>query len=65
MTKEVLYQYMGTNGTILSPVHLEDIFYIRKNRLYADQGKKLTKDGINFTSMVTVSDDDVDNWYEV
>ena len=65
MTKEVLYQYMGTNGTILSPVHLEDIFYIRKNRLYADPGKHLTKDGINFTTVVTVPDDEVNQWYEV
>ena len=30
MTKIVMYEYLGTNGTILSPVHLEDIYYIRK-----------------------------------
>ena len=45
MIKEVLYQYLGTNGTILSPVHLEDIYYVRKYKLIADNGKKLTKDG--------------------
>ena len=43
MTKDILYQYLGTNGTILSPVHLEDIYYVRKVRLSADPGKMLTK----------------------
>ena len=33
MTKTVLYTYLGTNGTITSTVHLEDIYYIRKYRL--------------------------------
>ena len=42
MIKEVLYEYLGTNGTILSPVHLEDIYYIRKFKLRADDGKQLT-----------------------
>jgi len=39
MITEVLYQYMGTNGIITSPVHLEDIYYIRLIRLIADDGK--------------------------
>ena len=30
MTKTVLYKYLGTNGTIVSPVHLEDVYYIRQ-----------------------------------
>ena len=46
MTKEILYTYLGTNGTITSPVHLEDIYYIRKVRLTADAGKQLTKDDV-------------------
>ena len=28
MKKTVMYEYLGTNGTILSPVHLEDIYYM-------------------------------------
>ena len=40
MTKIVMYEYLGTNGTILSPVHLEDIYYIRKLRLIADVNKQ-------------------------
>ena len=65
MQKEILYQYLGTNGSILSPVHLEDIYYIRKIRIFADEGKQLTKDGINFKKAITVPEEDADNWYEV
>ena len=42
MTKTVLYHYLGTNGTITSPVHLEDVYYIRKFKLIADKDKILT-----------------------
>ena len=65
MTKQVMYMYLGTNGTICTPVHLEDIYYIRKYRLYADKGKKITKDGINFTSIITIPEEDLELWYEV
>lgn len=65
MTKQVMYMYLGTNGTICTPVHLEDIYYIRKYRLYADKGKRITKDGINFTSIVTIPEDEANEWYEV
>ena len=44
MTKIIMYTYLGTNGTICSPVHLEDVYYIRKMKLIADAGKILTKD---------------------
>ena len=44
MTKQVFYVYLGTNGVIESPIHLEDIYYIRKLALIADPGKRLTKD---------------------
>jgi len=30
MTKTAMYEYLGTNGTICSPVHLEDVYYIKK-----------------------------------
>ena len=39
MTKEIFYKYLGTNGVIESPVHLEDIYYVRIIALYADPGK--------------------------
>jgi hypothetical protein len=57
MTKEVLYSYLGTNGTITSPVHLEDIYYTRKIRLTADVHKTLTKDGKLFHRQVIVAED--------
>ena len=65
MTTEILYTYLGTNGTITTPVHLEDIYYIRKVRLTADAGKQLTKDDVNYSSVVTVPEEEVDLWKEV
>ena len=64
MTKTVMYEYLGTNGTILSPVHLEDVYYTRINVLTADLGKILT-DGTNYQKSVRVSDEEVSNWKEV
>jgi hypothetical protein len=65
MTKQVLYVYLGTNGTICSPVHLEDIYYIRKYRLTADLNKRLTKDGVNFVSTAIIPEDELSEWKEV
>lgn len=64
MTKQVLYKYLGTNGTIESPVHLEDIYYIRINVLTADKGKILS-DGKITKKQVRCSDDEVNQWIEV
>ena len=61
MTKTPLYTYLGTNGTITSPVHLEDIYYVLKYRLEASPNKMLTKDGgVTLTKEVVVSADEVD-----
>ena len=66
MTKDILYQYLGTNGTILSPVHLEDIYYVRKVRLSADPGKMLTKNnGKDKCISVIVPEEEVSNWEEI
>ena len=65
MTKEVMYVYLGTNGTICSPVHLEDIYYIRKIRLWADDGKVITKDGKNYSYRALVPEDEVNQLYEI
>jgi hypothetical protein len=64
MTKTVLYTYFGTNGTITSGVHLEDIYYLRKVRLTAAPGKLLTN-GERSVPSVIVTDEDVDNWTEI
>jgi hypothetical protein len=65
MIKETMYMYLGTNGTICSPVHLEDIYYIRQVRLTASQGKLLTKDGLNLEYRITIPESEIDEWYEV
>lgn len=65
MTKTILYQYLGTNGTILSPVHLEDIYYVRKVRLTADVNKRLTKNNKDYVQSVVVPEDEVELWKEV
>jgi len=64
MTKTVLYTYFGTNGTITSVVHLEDIYYLRKVRLTAAPGKLLT-DGERLVTSVIVLDEDVNKWTEI
>ena len=65
MKKTIKYLYLGTNGTICSPVHLEDVYYIRRVTLEADKGKRLTCDGINFVYVITITEEDVDKWFEV
>ena len=64
MKKQVLYKYLGTNGVIESPVHLEDVYYIRINILTADNGKILT-DGYNYKKIVRCSDDELELWREI
>lgn len=65
MKKEVLYHYLGTNGTILSPVHLEDIYYVRKLKLTADARKRLTKDGEVLYTTVTIPENELYEWFEI
>ena len=65
MTKEILYHYLGVNGTILSPVYLEGIYSVKKVRLTADASKRLTKDFINMHISVTIPEAEVSEWYEV
>ena len=65
MKKVALYQYLGTNGTILSPVHLEDIYYVKKWELTAEIGKVLMKDGVKFGRTQIVPDEELPLWKEV
>lgn len=64
MVKTILYEYLGTNGTILSPVHLEDVYYVRKLKLHAADGKRLTKDGKNFKVSVIIPEEELSEWKE-
>ena len=65
MKKEILYHYLGTNGTILSPVFLEGIYCVRKVKLTAEPGTRLTKDGIHTYSTITVPENELSEWYEI
>lgn len=65
MTKQVFYVYLGTNGVIESPIHLEDIYYIRKLALIADPGKRLTKDGKHLVTSVKIPEEELEEWTEV
>lgn len=65
MKKSALYTYLGTNGTITSPVHLEGIYYVKKYHLSADKGYVLTKDNEHFLESAIVPDTEVDSWTEV
>ena len=60
-----LYTYLGTNGTITSPIHLENIYSVIKYKLSPRKGYKLTKDGINFYDTISVSENEISEWYEI
>lgn len=64
MTRTVMYRYMGTNGIIESPVHLEDIYYIRFIRLVADADKILTN-GKDRLKAVNTTEEEEKTWREV
>lgn len=64
MKKSVWYRYLGTNGVIESPVHLEDTYYIRMLRLDADYGKLLTN-GVKRSKAIIIPEDDLDSWSEI
>ena len=64
MTKKIIYKYLGTNGTIESPVHLEGIYYVRFLHLVADRGKILTN-GIIKSKIIRIPEEELSNWYEI
>ena len=65
MKREILYTYLGTNGTITTPIHIEDTYYVRKLRLIAGEGKVLTKDNINYRYSTIIPEEDEDLWIEI
>lgn len=64
MTRYVYYRYLGTNGVIESPVHLEDIYYVRLIKLVAGNNKTLT-DGNITTNSIIVPEEEEKNWTEI
>lgn len=64
MTRQVIYRYLGTNGVIESPVHLEDVYFTRLIKLTADEDKILFNGKIYTPSTITPEDNEKD-WVEV
>ena len=64
MTQQKIYTYLGTNGTITSPVYLPGIYSIEKINLIADDKKVLT-DGKKKVGSVIVLPEEVSRWTEI
>lgn len=64
MKKNFLYTYLGTNGTITSPVYLENIYSVRKVSLSAEENKILT-DGKVYRKNVIVPEGQEKAWREI
>lgn len=66
MIKQLYYNYLGDNGTLLTPIHIPGVYCIKKYMIGPDDSSKmLTKDGIHFTRMVIIPESELDQWYEV
>lgn len=64
MKKIVIYRYLGTNGIVETPVHLEDVYYTRLIQLTADENKILTNGEVEkYTT--TIPEEDLDKWTEI
>lgn len=63
MTKKTLYRYEREGGGITISTKRPSGNYTKRYRLIADDGKALTRDGVDFRSVVDV--DSVDGWQEV
>lgn len=64
MKKQVIYKYLGTNGVLETPIHIEDTYYVRLIDLKADENMILTN-GERKTYFTRVPEEEVSNWYEV
>ena len=64
MKKIVIYRYLGTNGILETPIHIEDTYYTRLLQLTADENKVLEKDGVKRDSVI-IPEDDLANWKEI
>lgn len=64
MIKQIMYEYLGTNGSICSPVHLEDVYYVRKYKLIAEDKKLLSK-GSRKEKSVLIPEDELEEWKEI
>lgn len=65
MIKTLYYNYLGENGTLLTTIHLDGVYCVKKYMIDADEGKVLTKNGLNFKTQVLVPESEINEWYEV
>lgn len=67
MIKQTLYEYLGTNGVLLTPIHLEDVYFVRKIKLTAEKDKILIhKDDSNIKRItVVIPEQELELWSEV
>ena len=65
MTKVTYYTYLGTNGTLTTPIHLKDIYNIKTYLLISEADKLLTKDGINTYARISIPEEELSEWYEI
>lgn len=65
MKKLESYTYLGTNGILTTPIHLEGIHFIKKITLIADKDKQLTKDNKHFFDRIVTNDLELELWKEV
>ena len=64
MLKEKMYRYLGRNGTITSPIFLENVTPIEMISLQASKGKILTNGQKKIYSIIIFADE-IDDWYEI
>lgn len=67
MTKQIIYTYLGTNGTITSAVYLPGATSVRKYGLTPDQNSVLKNMVTNkiATDTVIVPEEEISDWIEV
>lgn len=66
MTKQIYYRYLGTNGTLLSPIHIEGVYSVKLIKIIADPDKILTCDnGITRKNSVLVPEEEEKDWVEI
>lgn len=65
MKKVIYYTYLGDKGVLTTQLQIPGATSVKKVMLAADEGKKLTKDGKHFTSLILVPETEVALWYEI
>lgn len=65
MIKILYYLYLGDNGTVLTPARFNGVPSVKKYRLIAEPGQKITKDGIHLYNETIIPESEESQWYEV